>query len=318
MTHSVHFRPPSRRKFLHVGAVGALGLTLDGYFGCKRGPDAPPSKPRPSRCIHIFMPGGMAHQEVGTRSRPPRSNTAARCKGIVSDRRRRTLSRVHEAPPRSPTRSPSAAAMTHGEAAHERGTHNMFTGYGRARRVTRAWAAWCRTNSASATICRPTSASRASRRPTPAAAILSSVLRSVQPRGDPANNGFTVQDLSLPGGVSPQRFSTAGRCSTRSTITSPARRSRTTSTRWTRSINGPTSLLSPEGPRGVQHQAPSPTSFATSTAVTPPASACCWPAGWSRRACVRDPDLRRLGHARRQLQGARAAAAAVRPGALPR
>ena len=36
--------------------------------------------------------------------------------------------------------------MTHGEAAHERGTHNMFTGYrpSPGASLTRAWAAWSR------------------------------------------------------------------------------------------------------------------------------------------------------------------------------
>ena len=28
----IHFRRPSRRSFLQVGAVGALGLTLDGFL----------------------------------------------------------------------------------------------------------------------------------------------------------------------------------------------------------------------------------------------------------------------------------------------
>ena len=51
-------------------------------------------------------------------------------------------------------------SMTHGEAAHERGTHNMFTGYrpepGPA--VSRAWGASSPTSTARGTTCRRTSA----------------------------------------------------------------------------------------------------------------------------------------------------------------
>src|SRR5215212_1904351 len=57
--------PLNRRSFLHVGAVGALGLTLDQYLRLRSARAAEPAakKPKAEACIHIFMPGGMAHQE---------------------------------------------------------------------------------------------------------------------------------------------------------------------------------------------------------------------------------------------------------------
>src|SRR5829696_4670123 len=60
--------PLSRRNFLHVGALGALGLTLDQYLRLQSAQAADPAapaakKPKAEACIHIFMPGGMAHQE---------------------------------------------------------------------------------------------------------------------------------------------------------------------------------------------------------------------------------------------------------------
>src|SRR6476646_9047654 len=59
--------PLPRRTFLQVGALGALGLTLGDYFrlSAAQGSDAPAAKkgPKAEACIHIFMPGGMAHQE---------------------------------------------------------------------------------------------------------------------------------------------------------------------------------------------------------------------------------------------------------------
>ena len=58
-----HFRRPSRRAFLQVGAVGALGLTLDDYFRLRAAAAAKPQAAPAESLIHIFLPGGMAHQE---------------------------------------------------------------------------------------------------------------------------------------------------------------------------------------------------------------------------------------------------------------
>ena len=50
-------------------------------------------------------------------------------------------------------------SMTHGEAAHERGVHNMFTGYRPepGDQPSRASVAWSHTSLARATTCHPTS-----------------------------------------------------------------------------------------------------------------------------------------------------------------
>ena len=55
----------SRRDFLAAGVVGALGLTLDQFFRlqaatpAKAGQKGPPAE----SIIHIFLPGGIAHQD---------------------------------------------------------------------------------------------------------------------------------------------------------------------------------------------------------------------------------------------------------------
>ena len=54
--------PLNRRNFLHVGAIGALGLTLDQYMRLQAAEPAK-KKPKAEACIHIFLPGGQAHQE---------------------------------------------------------------------------------------------------------------------------------------------------------------------------------------------------------------------------------------------------------------
>src|SRR5713226_2147391 len=61
-----HFRRPTRRGFMYVGLVGGLGLTLDHFFRLEaqaavtgKTAKEPPAK----SIIHIFLPGGMAHQD---------------------------------------------------------------------------------------------------------------------------------------------------------------------------------------------------------------------------------------------------------------
>ena len=57
----------SRRNFLTVGAIGGLGLTLSDYFQMKQARadlkhyDFMEAKAQ--SVIHIYLPGGMAHQE---------------------------------------------------------------------------------------------------------------------------------------------------------------------------------------------------------------------------------------------------------------
>lgn len=60
-------RRPSRRGFLHVGAVGSLGLTLGDYFRLEAAgvsPGGVEGRTPPARnVIQIFLPGGFSHLE---------------------------------------------------------------------------------------------------------------------------------------------------------------------------------------------------------------------------------------------------------------
>ena len=62
-----HVRPSSRREFLFVGLIGGLGLTLGNYLSARASAAATQSpgqmKATAQSLIHIFLPGGMAHQE---------------------------------------------------------------------------------------------------------------------------------------------------------------------------------------------------------------------------------------------------------------
>ena len=57
-----HFRKASRREFLFTGLVGALGLTL-GDMMKLRALETDVFEAKAQSLIHIFLPGGMAHQE---------------------------------------------------------------------------------------------------------------------------------------------------------------------------------------------------------------------------------------------------------------
>src|SRR5213595_2160446 len=61
-----HFRRPTRRGFLHVGLAAGLGLTLADLFRLQAAQSDKPGPVKEGKAkslIHIFLPGGMAHQE---------------------------------------------------------------------------------------------------------------------------------------------------------------------------------------------------------------------------------------------------------------
>ncbi len=124
---------PERRDFLGVGFLGALGLTLDGFFRLKSAHAAAKqyeSKEGPARSvIQIFLPGGLAHQD----SFDPKPYAPIAYRGELGSIETNVPGvRFSELLPETAKIADKIAvcrSMTHGEAAHERGTHNMFTGY---------------------------------------------------------------------------------------------------------------------------------------------------------------------------------------------
>ncbi|MFO0850558.1 MAG: DUF1501 domain-containing protein, partial [Gemmataceae bacterium] len=124
--------PVDRRTFLHVGAIGGLGLTLGDYFRLQAADpvQATPKKgPKAQACIHIFLPGGMAHQEsfdpkpyAPVEYRGEMASIPTKIDGVPFNECLKQTAQVAD-------QITVCRAMTHGEAAHERGTHNMFTGY---------------------------------------------------------------------------------------------------------------------------------------------------------------------------------------------
>ena len=123
---------PSRREFLYVGLIGGLGLTLPQYLCSVANADIkkiPHKKPVAQAVIHIFLPGGMSAQEsfdpkpmAPIEYRGPLGTVATKIPGIhLSESLVKTAGIADKIT--------IIRSLSHGEAAHERGTHNMFTGY---------------------------------------------------------------------------------------------------------------------------------------------------------------------------------------------
>ena len=119
-------------NFLTVGAVGGLGLTLADFLQLRQAQAEQKHydfiEAKAESVIHIFLPGGIAHQE----SFDPKPYSPIEYRGEMGSIKTNTGEVFSETLPQLAKIADKIAvirSMTHGEAAHERGTHNMFTGY---------------------------------------------------------------------------------------------------------------------------------------------------------------------------------------------
>lgn len=127
------FRQPiSRRGFLMVGTIGLGGLTLADLLRIQARADLKnyaPITAKADSVIHIFLPGGIAHQETfDPKPFAPieyRGEMGSISTKIDGERFGETLPQTAQIADKLTV----IRSMSHGEAAHERGTHNMFTGY---------------------------------------------------------------------------------------------------------------------------------------------------------------------------------------------
>ena len=212
-TPSPLLRPSSRREFLYVGLVGSLGLTMsDAFRNSLQGAPATEGRlgagsGRAKSVINIYLPGGMSHQEsfdpkidAPVEYRGPMEAVKTSLPGVFFSENLKETAKIAD-------RISVIRSMTHGEAAHERGTHAMFTGY-----------------RPSPAISYPSMGSVVAHQLGPRADLPPYVLIPNQTTpfagtgylgpafgafalgSDPASDGFAVRDLSLPGGIDPERF----------------------------------------------------------------------------------------------------------------
>ena len=201
----------SRREFMHVGLVGGLGLTLadfmrikahgaQKYYETVEGPA--------KSVIHIYLPGGMAHQEsfdpkpyAPLEYRGPFKSIKTKIPGVHFSENFEETAKIAD-------KITVCRSMTHGEAAHERGTHNMFTGYKPSPAIKFP------------SIGSVVSHEYGSRKNLPPYVCVPNVPNEFAGSGylsssygpfglgsDPAQENFKVRDLSLPKEISNDRFS---------------------------------------------------------------------------------------------------------------
>jgi len=200
----------SRRNFLTVGAVGGLGLSLAAFLQLRQAQAQQKHydfiAAKADSVIHIFLPGGIAHQE----SFDPKPYSPIEYRGEMGTIKTNTGEVVSETIPqlaKIADRYAIIRSMTHGEAAHERGTHNMFTGY----RPSPALQfpsfgsvishEYGPRNNLPPYVCIPNTPNIYATN-----GYLSSSFAPFSLGSDPASGGFKVRDLSLPGGVTDERF----------------------------------------------------------------------------------------------------------------
>ncbi len=208
------FNSASRRSFLQVGYCGLLGLGLDEMFRMKaKAVDSVGGRPskegKAKSIIHIFLPGGMAHQD----SFDPKPLAPVEYRGEVGSIRSKVdgvfLSEYLPKTAQINDKITICRSMTHGEAAHERGTHNMFTGYRPSPAIIYPSFGSIISHEFGPRknlppyVCIPSMPTNFA-----GSGYLSSAYAPFSLGSDPANPGFTVQDLSLPGGVDTKRFTT--------------------------------------------------------------------------------------------------------------
>jgi len=200
----------NRREFLTVGAMGVLGFTLADLIRLEsvQGAEAPAAaSPKAKSVLHIFLPGGLAQQE----SFDPKPYAPLEYRGSFGVIPTKIPGEVFcEALPETAAVADKLTivrSMTHGEAAHERGTHNMFTGYRPSPAITYPSLGSVVSHELGPRedlppyVCIPN-------QPNPYAGTgyLSSSFGPFSLGADPASNGFKVRDLTLPSGVDETRF----------------------------------------------------------------------------------------------------------------
>lgn len=201
--------PFNRRGFLAAGALGGIGLSLPELLMRQAMAEQKHYdfvKAKAKSVIHVYLPGGMAQQE----SFDPKPYSPLEYRGEMRTIKTNTGEVFSAVVPQLAKRADKFSiirSMTHGEAAHERGTHNMFTGY----KPSPALRYPCfgsvvsheygPRNNLPPYICIPNVPNEFA-----GTGYLPSSYGGFALGADPAQKGFKVRDLDLASGVDAERF----------------------------------------------------------------------------------------------------------------
>ncbi len=206
-----HAWRPSRRDFLFTGVIGTLGLTMGNLFKLQAAGTASgqPAKAAAQSVIQIYLPGGMAAQETfdpkllaPIEFRGPLGSVKTKLPGIQFSELMTRTAKVSD-------KITVVRSMTHGEADHDRGTHNKFTGYRPSPAIQYPSYGSIVShelgskNELPPYVCIPNQPNNFA-----GTGYLGSAFGPFSLGNDPASAGFKVRDLTLPAGVDEARFAT--------------------------------------------------------------------------------------------------------------
>ena len=194
----------NRREFLYTGLMGGLGLTMGDLLKLQAESN---TAARAQSIIHIYLPGGAAaqetwdpHPQAPIEYRGPLGSIKTAIPGVHFSEHMRATAKIAD-------RLTVVRSMTHGEAAHERGTMSMFTGYRPSPAIEYPSFGSIVShelggrNNLPAYVCVPNKLSE------PAdSGYLSKAYGPFSLGSDPAAENFKVRDLNLPTGVDQPRF----------------------------------------------------------------------------------------------------------------
>jgi hypothetical protein len=200
----------SRRDFLQVGAVAGLGLTLPDLFRLQAGGIEMPSvesyKPVATSIIHIYLPGGMAQHESWDPkpfASPDYRGPFNPVKGVTGEYVGEKFANIAKILDKITI----VRSVTHGEAAHERGTHNMFTGYRPSPAIKfPSFGSIISHELGSRNNLPPYVAVPSMFAPDQGSGYMSSAYGPFALGSDPADGGFAVRDLATPKDIDDKRF----------------------------------------------------------------------------------------------------------------
>ena len=205
----------SRRDFLYVGLLSGLSLTLGDWLKLQAwaaesgapAKDGPRKEPPARSVIQIYLPGGFAAQETfdpkiyaPIEYRGPLGSIQTKLPGVHFSEHLKQTAAIAD-------KIAVVRSMTHGEAAHERGTHNMFTGYRPSPVLTYPSFGSVVSHELGPRenlppyVCIPHEPS-----PFAGTGYLGASYGPFSLGADPAKGGFAVRDLALPAGVDDKRF----------------------------------------------------------------------------------------------------------------
>lgn len=205
-----NLNPFSRREFLNVGTLGTLGLSLPALLKIEAQAAQKIYQNKQGPCkavIQIFLPGGLAQHEsfdpkpyAPSEYRGPFGSIKTKLTGYRFGEHMKNLAGIAD-------KLTVIRSMSHGEAAHERGTHNMFTGYRPSPALEYPSIGsvisheFGPQNSLPPYVCVPNVPNEFAN-----SGYLSSAHGPFALGADPANKDFKVRDLNLPNGVDNDRF----------------------------------------------------------------------------------------------------------------